>query len=110
MVSIASDDRSNVEALSGWLRTEAPRRLQPTGRGYGYPRNTTEGEDPPWGGWKYPECEVWAGALNHADLDAVLDRVAAIPWRCPHSVRVFLMDQEQMFFRVWMFRDGRLRQ
>ncbi|SHF70903.1 hypothetical protein SAMN05444320_104619 [Streptoalloteichus hindustanus] len=68
------------------------------------------GEDPPWGGWKHPECEVRAGALNHADLDPVLDQVGRIPWRCPRAVQVFLMDQEQMFFRLWMFRDGRLRQ
>ncbi|WP_301176579.1 hypothetical protein [Actinomadura geliboluensis] len=61
-------------------------------------------------GWKYPECEVWAGALNHADLNAVLDHIAQMPWRCPNALQVFVMDQEESFFRLWMLRDGELRQ
>ncbi|MBN6054875.1 hypothetical protein JYK22_23265, partial [Nonomuraea sp. RK-328] len=62
------------------------------------------------GGWKYPECDVWAGALNHADLKAVLDRIARMPWRWANVLQVFVMDQEDSFFRVWMPRDGELRQ
>ncbi|MFJ9780773.1 hypothetical protein ACIRSS_14385 [Amycolatopsis sp. NPDC101161] len=47
-----------------------------------------------------------AGTLNHADPGALLNRVRTLP----HAVQLFLMDQEQLFFRVWMFRDGELRQ
>ncbi|GIH26616.1 hypothetical protein Aph01nite_49260 [Acrocarpospora phusangensis] len=108
MVSIDPDDRSNVEALSEWLRTEAPLRDKP-GRGCGFLREIT-GQDTVWGGWKYPECDVWAGALNHASLRAVLDHIARMPWRCPNALQVFVMDQEEFFFRVLMLRDGELRQ
>ncbi|GAA0977979.1 hypothetical protein GCM10009555_040110 [Acrocarpospora macrocephala] len=62
------------------------------------------------GGWKYPECDVWAGAFNHADLKAVLDHIAQMPWRCPNALRVFMMDQEKASFRVSMLRDDELRQ
>lgn len=78
MVSIDAVDRPNVEALSNWLRVEAPRRNRP-GMGCGFLTETT-GQDSHWGGWKFPECSVWAGALNHADLPAVLDRVRSIAW------------------------------
>ncbi|MFB4285080.1 hypothetical protein ACBJ59_58130 [Nonomuraea sp. MTCD27] len=108
MVSVDMADRPNVESLSEWLRVEAPLRDRP-GSGCGFLTETT-GQDSPWGGWKFPECTVWAGALNHADLTAVVDRVGGIAWRCPNAVQVFLMDQEESFFRVWMLRDGELRQ
>ncbi|GAA4548555.1 hypothetical protein [Amycolatopsis samaneae] len=109
MMSVALDDNRQAEALSEWLRTQAPLRDGRPGRGCGFLAETT-GQDSQWGGWKYPECVVWAGALNHADLDALLDRVGRLPWRQPNQVQVFLMDQEESFFRLWMFRDGTLRQ
>ncbi|MET7333228.1 hypothetical protein [Nonomuraea sp. NPDC005650] len=109
MVSVDSWDRANVESLSEWLRTQAPLRWDTPARGCGFLRDTT-GQDTTWGGWKYPECDVWAGALNHADVKAVLDHIAQMPWRCPNALQVFVMDQEESFFRVWMLRDGELRQ
>ena len=63
-----------------------------------------------WPGPKAPECKLWLGVLNGADLDVVRQHFAAIPWRVPSAVQLFVMDQEQLFFRVWMIRDGRLRQ
>lgn len=109
MVSVDMEDRTLVESLSEWLRREAPRGWDTPERGVGFLGETT-GRDSAWGGWKYPECEVWAGALNHADLDAVLDHIAQMPWRCPNALQVFVMDQEESFFRLWMLRDGELRQ
>ncbi|WP_200824715.1 hypothetical protein [Nonomuraea solani] len=108
MVSVDVMDGPNVEALSEWLRTEAPLRDRPGG-GCGFLSETT-GQDLQWGGGKSPECTVWAGALNNADLPAVLDRVQCIAWRCPSAVQVFLMDQQEAYFRVWMLRDGTLQQ
>lgn len=108
MVSAHSHDGRNVEALSEWLRTEAPLRDGRRG-GCGYLTEIT-GDDTAWGGWKFPECDVWAGALDHADLKAVLEHIARLPWRCPNALQVFVMDQEEEYFRVWMLRDGELRQ
>jgi hypothetical protein len=59
---------------------------------------------------KWPECRVWAGALNHCDLDALRRRVAETPWREPNVVQLLVMDQEESFFRLWMIRGGELRQ
>ncbi|WP_181043899.1 hypothetical protein V5P93_004094 [Actinokineospora auranticolor] len=38
-----------------------------------------------------------------------VDRVRTANWYRPLMPRLFLMDQEQDFFRVRMFRDGDLR-
>lgn len=102
-----------MESLSAWLEREAPRRAAASpdaygneARGVGTLRTLTEPGVNHWGGWKNPECEVWAGALNHADLDALLARIRATPWRYPQRVQVLLMDQEESYFRLYMLRDG----
>lgn len=109
MVSVGFEDRATVEALSEWLRSEAPRRKQPDVSGVGDLKPITD-RDSRWGGWKWPECEVWAGALNHADLTAVRQRIAEAPWRQPNAVQLLVMDQEESFFRLWMIRGNELRQ
>jgi hypothetical protein len=109
MISVDMADSASVEALSEWLRTEAPRRAQPEVRGVGFLKPITT-ETNQWGGWKQPECEVWAGALNHADLNALKRRVFETPWREPNLVQLLVMDQEEAFFRMWMIRGNELRQ
>ncbi|WP_319464164.1 hypothetical protein [Micromonospora sp. RTP1Z1] len=66
--------------------------------------------DNQWGGYKYPECAVYAGALNHADLDALVEHFGSVQWHTPNAVQLFVMDQEQSFFRVWMVRKGKPQQ
>ncbi|MFJ7629215.1 squamosa promoter-binding protein 15 [Streptomyces sp. NPDC097595] len=110
MISIDVADSASAEALSEWLRTDAPRRVHPEAHGVGFLKLLTSPETHDWGGWKNPECEVWAGALNHADLDALRQRVFEMPWREPNLVQLLVMDQEEGFFRIWMIRDGELRQ
>ncbi|MCP2337628.1 hypothetical protein [Actinomadura rupiterrae] len=108
MVSVNPADRRNVEALSEWLRSDAPLQNKASG-GCGFLSETTGG-DSAWGGWKSPECTVYAGALNHADLRALLERVRGTAWRVPNALQLFIMDQEQSYFRLWMLRDGRVQQ
>lgn len=110
MVSVDMADSATVEALSHWLRTDAPQQGRSQTRGVGYLQPLTRPESSQWGGWKHPECEVWAGTLNHADLDALRQRMFATPWREPNAVQLLVMDQQELFFRLWMIRDGELRQ
>lgn len=88
----------------------SPRRSSPERGGVGYLRLLTSAKDNQWCGWKAPECEVWAGALNHADLDALRQRFFETPWREPNAAQRFVMDQEEGFFRLWMIRGAELRQ
>ena len=108
MMSVSLVDGKAVIELSEWLRTDAPLRDRDA-RGCGFLTHVT-GQDSQWGGWKYPECTVFAGALNHADIDELVARVGRTAWRVPFAVQLFVLDQEQDFFRVWMFRDGGFRQ
>ena len=73
MLSVNGWDNGIAAELSEWLRTELPRR-HGAGAGCGFLSLITE-RDSQWGGWKNPECDVWAGALDHADLDALVTHV-----------------------------------
>src|SRR5690349_17663615 len=104
MISFGWDDEVNVVQLSEWLREDAPfRDPRMSGSGVGFLKSIT-GSGPrgqlweAWGGWKNPECRIWAGVLNNADIGAVLDKVAAISWRNPEMLQVFLKDQEDFHF------------
>lgn len=110
IVTCEWDDRGVVEALSEWLRTEAPHRDGGGGAGVGYLGQLTGNGSPGWGGWKYPEACVWGGALNHADLEAVVARFEASPWTVPAAAQLLMNDQEQGYFRLWMIRDGKATQ
>lgn len=110
MLSVDVADNAKVQVLSEWLRKDAPRRTQPQAHGVGFLKLLTSPETNEWGGWKHPECEVWAGALNHADLDVLRQRVFGTAWREPNLVQLLVMDQEEGFFRMWMIRDNELRQ
>lgn len=54
--------------------------------------------------------QSFAGALDHADATSVVDAVAAMPWRYPSCVQLLIMDQEETYFRLHMYRDGAWRQ
>jgi hypothetical protein len=114
MISVHPVDVPVVWALSDWLDTAAPCRAGHRAssgdeiRGVGSLRDLAGADG--WGGWKAPECWLWAGALNYADLNAVLAWVANAHWQRKEIVQLFLCDQEEMTFRLHMYRDGRWRQ
>lgn len=95
-------DAPRAEELSQWLEQDAPTQ---NGEGHGVGRllPTTS-----WGGWKHQECHVFTGVLNLADVGAVVRHVERMPWAYPEFLQLLVQDQEEMFFRLWMFRAGRL--
>lgn len=110
MLSVGFEDGLTAEAFSEWLAEQCPRRepgMSPGGCG---DLRLITADDHQWGGNKNPECEVFAGALNHADLTAAVEHFGSLAWRNPNTAQLFVMDQEESFFRVWMIRDGVLRQ
>ncbi|MFC6012659.1 squamosa promoter-binding protein 15 [Nocardia lasii] len=108
MLSVSFEDEPLVVEFSDWLRSHGGPHGS-TLRGCGYLRDLTSSEVR-WGGRKMPECTVWAGALNHADIPALLTKVAEFAWLEPDTVQLFLMDQGDICFQVWMIRDGVLAQ
>lgn len=106
LVSVGREDRQTVATFNSWLRTEAPRRGDVPGLGVGFLNDLTSDPDNSWGGPEQPECDLWAGALNHADLDAVVAKFAVLPWRTPAAAQLLVMDQEESYFRLWMLREG----
>lgn len=61
-----------------------------------------------WGGSKWPEVDVWAAAFNHIDVAAFREQIAAIPWKEPELVQLFIQNQWADKFDVWEFRSGQL--
>lgn len=101
-----------VEAFNRWLESEAPWNapsVPPGATGVGHLRSLTD-DTAAWGGSKDPECKVWGGVLNHADLEAVVERFGATEWRHPSAAQLLVQDQEQSYFHLWMIRDGRPQQ
>lgn len=109
MMSVLVDDMQNVEMYSEWLESECPRSAEGMDPGSGGLK-LISGPDVRWGGWKQPECSVFGGVLNAADLDAVKQAFASIKWVHPNAVQLFLMDENEMYFRLWMIRNRELIQ
>lgn len=118
MISVALPDAKLLPELRDWLEREAPRRDEsgrdeldlPRKTGVGSIKDQTSNEVTTWGGPKWPECTVWAGTLDHGDVDAVVGKVFEMPWVAPAAVQLMICDQEQSYFRLWMVRDGEVRQ
>jgi len=120
MLSVTMYDTDNAKEFAAWIRDRPQEYLRresyhpalanpwPDDQEWPGPYIGGLAESPvsAWSGTKYPECHVWLGVLNTADLGKVRERFAAVPWRMPNAVQLFLMDQEESFFRVWMLRDG----
>lgn len=62
-----------------------------------------------YGGWKHPEWTLYAGSLNLADLSAIVENVAAAPWEYPDYAQLWLRDEDDLSFSMWMFQGGLLR-
>ena len=110
MVSVGFADQPTVEALSRWIDEEAPVRGvggPVEGRWVGDLAETT-GPRTQWGGGKAPGCVVFAGTLNHVDIGGLLAHIASVQWRAPEVLQVFVLDEYDTVFQVWMFQDGRL--
>ena len=51
---------------------------------------------------------MFTGVLNHAAIDALVAHVEGMPWAFPELLQLLIKDQGDIFFRLWMFRAGRL--
>ncbi|WP_346927121.1 hypothetical protein [uncultured Arthrobacter sp.] len=58
-----------------------------------------------WGGEKNPECDLLAGAFNYLELDEMLAYLAALPWEYPQSAQVWVKEQSDARFQLWL-HDG----
>src|SRR4051812_39578211 len=93
---LEGENRSNLAAFREWF--------EPIGGIREIAGVNTDWSNPAlwWGGTKNPECELWGGAYNHLDHVAFWDHLNRMLWSYPQSVQVFLMDQEDARFQVWM--------
>lgn len=53
-----------------------------------------------YGGSKFMEANLWAGAFNHLDLDALKAHLRSLPWTEPKHVQLFIKEQEDDIWRL----------
>lgn len=61
-----------------------------------------------WGGCKYPECDLLAGAFNYLPLDEFISELEKLTWREPGFFRLFVQGQEADAFGVWLMHGGKI--
>jgi hypothetical protein len=97
MLSVGSRESRNLDALNEWMAAQVPEhgdlnRLRLLNKSV-------------WGGTKWPDA-LYGAALNHWNLRALVDRVAETPWIEPHLVQLFVSDEWDFTFGVWMFHQN----
>jgi hypothetical protein len=63
--------------------------------------------DGAWGGGKAPQVTVYAGAFNFLHTDELMAHLAALPWAYPDSVQLFVNEEEEYRFAVYLLADDR---
>jgi hypothetical protein len=63
-----------------------------------------------WGGGKVPGCYLFAGTFNYLPLDDFIAELNKLEWREPEAFRMFVQEDDDRAFGVWVIRDGALEQ
>jgi len=63
-----------------------------------------------WGGETNPECGLLAGAFNYLDLEDMLAHLGALPWQYPRAAQVWVKEQADTRFQVWVHDGTTFRQ
>jgi hypothetical protein len=58
-----------------------------------------------YGGSKYLEAELYAGAFNGFDIDEFMDHLRTIEWQDPRCVQMFIREQDDERFQIINFVD-----
>lgn len=82
------DDWARADELNEWLDEHASAR---------------------WGAGRDVDTDTLTWRIrNLADVGAVVRHAERMPWAHPEFLQLLIKDQEEVFFRLWMFRGGRL--
>ena len=52
-----------------------------------------------YGGTKYLEADLYIGAFNHIDIEALISHIQGIEWQGPTSVQLMVKEQEESLFK-----------
>jgi hypothetical protein len=92
----AGIDEPGVPVLNKWLELE----------NYGVLHNVTLAA----GGSKAVEADVWLGAFNYLNLKEFASAVERVKWESPGSVAIFIKEQEDERFELFVTSTPRTGQ
>ena len=90
------EDGVTLEMLNRWL-TE--RRSAPL-------VDNTDA-DAAWGGGKAPQVMVFAGAFNFFHAEDFMAYLATLPWQYPESVQLFVTEEHDTRFAIYLLTADR---
>lgn len=61
-----------------------------------------------WGGKKYPQTHVLAGAFNYLQLEEFIAALEKLEWCEPRFFRLFTQGEDSEAFGVWVMREGKI--
>jgi len=59
-----------------------------------------------YGGTKKLETPLYIGAINHLDMDALVDYLRMIGWESPELVQLMVKGENDSVFRIVSLKDG----
>jgi len=57
-----------------------------------------------WGGTKFPQADIWAAAINYLDIEEFMEYLASLPWRYPSQTQLFVKDEHDDRFAVYVLK------
>jgi|RhiMetdeSRZDD1v2_1073273.scaffolds.fasta_scaffold421371_2 hypothetical protein len=60
-----------------------------------------------WGGGKAPQAKVYAGAFNYFHIEEFMEHLATLPWSHPESVQLFVNDEHDTRFAIYLLTADR---
>jgi hypothetical protein len=90
LISVGYEDAETIALFKKWFDEKA-----------GGIRSLSRGSaESLWGGTKYPECNLWAGAFNYLDTEGMVAHLKSVPFG--GEVRVFMQGQEENVFTEFL--------
>ena len=90
------EDGVTLDLLNAWFAERRPTRLV----------DNTDA-DAAWGGGKAPQVRAYAGAFNFFLTDKFMAHLASLPWEYPESVQLFVNEERDTRFAVYVLAADR---
>jgi hypothetical protein len=63
--------------------------------------------DAAWGGGKAPQVRVFSGAYNFFPTEKLMVYLASLPWEYPDSVQLFINEEHDTRFAIYLLMPDR---
>lgn len=98
--SIGEDERSRIEEVNLFHNNGIPFYLVSADFERKYDKKGNLTKKVWYGGSKCLETPLYIGAINHLDIDGLIEHLKMLEWDKPENVQIILKEQESDKFRI----------